>query len=178
ISKGQQLRIPNATEVIDIAAFREAQKRDRIDPKNPPKLDDGAYHFLADGETIWNLARLYEVSMDTIMERNGFDDDAVVRLRPGDAVIVPGVRAAKQPEKGTERPQGIAHTMERGETVWDLARLFKVSVAEIMGANALNEAQVTQLREGSKLFIPGVTEDKRGRITRRVTRTQEKASAV
>jgi murein DD-endopeptidase MepM/ murein hydrolase activator NlpD len=44
----------------------------------------------------------------------------------------------------------------RGETVWDLARRYNVSVAEIMAANQLNAQAVQQLTAGSSLVMPGV----------------------
>ncbi|MCA9581690.1 MAG: LysM peptidoglycan-binding domain-containing M23 family metallopeptidase [Myxococcales bacterium] len=178
LSKGKALRIPGATQPVDVLAFKEEQRKGQVAPEDLPELTDGVYHWMAPGETVWGLSRLYEVPMDQILDRNGFDDEAVGRIRPGDPVIIPGATKAKSESNSKERPTGISHTVEPGETVWDMANTFKVSVAEIMAANGLNEKQVTLLREGTRLFIPGVTEDRKGRVSRRATRWQEKAAVV
>jgi murein DD-endopeptidase MepM/ murein hydrolase activator NlpD len=77
------------------------------------------------------------------------------------------------------RRRGIRHTLERGETIWDLAQTVQVSAAEIMAANRLDAAGVTALREGQAVFIPGVTEDRRGRVqTRPMSPRQRRATTV
>lgn len=185
MSKGRTLRIPGARApvVVETAEARRAE-REELAP-----LDDGAYHTVAEGETLWDIARTYDVAMDALMERNELSDDDARTLSRGQVVIVPGirqsqVRAAARPEGnggGASAPRrrrdGIVHEVARGETVWDLANAFQVSVAEIMAANGLDEEEVTSLREGARLFIPGVTED-RGHVRRRETAAQGRARPI
>jgi len=173
---GSTIRIPGAREAVAVPTAEDrAREREAL-----PELDDGAYHFVAQGETVWDLARLYDKTVDEIMERNGFDDEAVRAVRPGQAVIIPGVRASqirrREPER--EETRGIRHAVEPGETVWDLANAFQVSVAEIMAANGLSATEVTRLSTGTRLFIPGVSEDRRGRVRRQVTGAQRTATAL
>lgn len=47
----------------------------------------------------------------------------------------------------------LEHTVERGDTLWELARQYSVSVAELAGANAMQADKAT-LRVGKKLLIP------------------------
>ncbi len=164
LSKGRDLIIPGAAEVRDVltASEREAQRKKEIE--NLPELNDAAYHFLADGETLWHVARLYDKSLAELIDRNGFDDDTARNLRPGAPVIVPGVtKADVKKNAGKElapvERKGINHVLAPGETVWDLARLFAVSVSEIMAANRLDKNEVTLLRDGQKIFIPGAERD-------------------
>lgn len=145
---GETLRIPGAEAAVTV---EDAP----AEPEELPPVEDGAYHRLANGETLWDVARLYEVGMDAIMERNEFDDDAVRLLRPGQAIVVPGV-TERQVERATEdreatlaasrATRGFRHTVTEGETIWDLASSFGVTTNEIMAANGLNEEGVRNLR--------------------------------
>jgi murein DD-endopeptidase MepM/ murein hydrolase activator NlpD len=175
IRPGRALVIPGATEVAEVLTASERAKRLR---ESLPEPEDGAYHFLAEGETLWDLARVYDVSMDDVLARNGFSDADARALRAGQPVLVPGV--AKQDIRKTEprTRRGVSHTLTYGETVWDLANAFQVSVAEIMSANGLSSEQVTSLREGTKLFIPGVTRDRStGKVRRSRAPHQQRALA-
>lgn len=173
---GQSLRIPGATEVVEVEEASE--------PEELPPIEDGAYHRLADGETLWDVARHYEVGLETLQARNELDDEAVRLLRPGQAVIVPGAterdvervtasRDAQRDDEGDAR--GFRHTVSEGETIWDLAGAFGVTTGEIMAANGLDETSVRNLREGARLWIPGVERDAGGRVRRRLTGRQRRA---
>ncbi|MEZ4256695.1 MAG: LysM peptidoglycan-binding domain-containing M23 family metallopeptidase [Polyangiales bacterium] len=173
LSTGAKLVIPGATEVKTVVRGADARRRT---PESLPTPKNGAYHQLADGETLWDLARTYDVDLEALMEANTLSDDDVRKLRPGDAIVVPGIKATQI--KATTSPparRGVTHVLAKGETVWDLASRFQVSVAEIMSANALDASRVTGLRDGTKLFIPGVTEDKQGHVRRERSASQERA---
>ncbi len=151
LSKGRSLRIPGATEVLDIN--RDANRPPSLE--DLPALEDGAYHFLAEGETLWDLAHTYNLTVSAIMERNELDDDGVRMLRPGRPLIVPGVAQedVRSADSAAES-RGLRHTVARGETIWDLARSFRVSVSQIMAANRLSREEAAALRAGERLWIP------------------------
>lgn len=175
---GNTLRIPGATEVVQIA---------EAEPEVLPPITDGAYHRLAEGETLWDVARLYDVSLDALTERNQLDDEGVRQLRPGRAVIVPGAteqqvervtrEREREPPEARER-RGFRHTVSRGETIWDLAAAFGVPAGAIMTANGLDEAGVRNLREGARLYIPGVEQDRGGRVRRQLSGLERRALAL
>lgn len=184
IRDGIELRIPGATGEVEVetAADRRAKREAR------PELDDGVYHDVEPGETLWTLSSRYDVAVDAIMERNALDDESATRLHVGQTLVIPGVTAetvakaaaSRKLDPGTSKPErrGITHAMATGETIWDLARAFQVGAGEIMAANALTEEQVTRLREGQKVFIPGVERDIRGAITRGESARDKRAEVV
>ncbi|MEY4578798.1 MAG: hypothetical protein RL701_3501 [Pseudomonadota bacterium] len=144
-------------------------------------------HTLSDGETLWDVARAYGVSTEQIMLQNGLSPDDVRRLRTGRTIKLSGalrskVAVSKASAERTERPRtsagaGAAHAIAHGETVWDLARRYNVSVAAIMAANGFNAETVERLREGQSLIIiPGLQVDKRGR-TQKVAKTERQKRA-
>ena len=154
IRPAQSVRIPGvaATTHVTTAAERQAARAAL------PQPTDGAFHFLAEGETLWDVARLYDKGIDEIVARNELTDDDVRALRPGHPIVIPGLRRERVRVQPPVRPaQGARHTMAAGETVWDLAARYDVAVAQIMAANGLDPTEVTSLREGQALTVPGVT---------------------
>ena len=178
LREGRAIVIPGAAERVEVqtASDRAAAREEML--ASLPELEDGAYHFLAAGETLWDVARLYDKTADELMTANDLEDEDVRGLRAGTPIAVPGVRPSQIRQQEPAQREGITHVVARGETVWDLAGAFQVSVSEIMAANGLSTEQVTALREGARLFVPGVTEDRAGRVRRRETDTQRRARPI
>ncbi|MFH1777197.1 MAG: LysM peptidoglycan-binding domain-containing M23 family metallopeptidase [Candidatus Omnitrophota bacterium] len=53
-------------------------------------------------------------------------------------------------------PQGIYHTIETGQTLWRISQAYNIPLAEIIRAN--NITDVTQIKTGANIFIPGKDE--------------------
>jgi len=51
--------------------------------------------------------------------------------------------------------KGIYHQVERGQTLWRIARTYGVSMQKIVEANGLADA--SKIEAGQRLFIPGAT---------------------
>ncbi len=163
---GTALRIPGAREAreVETAAERKAARASL----EPP--DDGVLHFLESGETLWDLARTYGVTVDALMERNGLGDSEARQLRAGQHLVIPGVtaEAARRARSGAAtKPRGVKHVLAPGETIWDLAKRYGVSVSEIMVRNDLSREAASRLAEGGAVFIPGVEQNRVGVVPRR-----------
>ena len=173
---GVALVIPGAAHAqhVETAAERRQKREQR------PALSDGVYHDVSPGETLWTLASNYDVDVDAIMERNNLDDESASHLQVGTTLVIPGIDAKKIKAAPAAPPaqRGVTHQMAAGETIWDLARVFQVGAGEIMAANGLNDIQVTRLREGEKVFIPGVEKDIRGTVRRTASAREHRADAV
>ena len=48
-------------------------------------------HIVQPGQTLWRIARAYDVPLDTLAERNGIEDPS--RVEVGTPIFVPGARA-------------------------------------------------------------------------------------
>jgi murein DD-endopeptidase MepM/ murein hydrolase activator NlpD len=177
LREGAELRIPGVAEVREVTSAKE--RADKLREELPP-VEDGAYHFLQEGETLWDLARIYDKSLDAIMAANEFSDSDARALRPGSPVAVPGIDESEitheTPAKKSGQ-RGLRHTLAPGETIWDLAHAFHVSTAEIMSANGLTPEEVRRLREGQTLRIPGVTKREDGKVRRSLSPRQRRAQA-
>ncbi len=88
------------------------------------------------GDTLSDIAKMYDVSVNTIIWANDIKGGVV---HPGDQlVILPVV--------------GLRHTVGKGETIASLAKTFQANVDDIAQYNGLD--QNTPLTVGSTLIIP------------------------
>lgn len=178
LSKGRRLRIPGATAVVHVPTAAERIAARNAERAALPPLTDAAYVTLAERETIHDLASRYDVSAQLILDRNQLTDDDVRSLRAGRVLIVPGLRQVDVDEHPPPQREGISHTVARGETIWDIASSFRSSVASLMAANSLSVGEVTSLREGMRLFVPGVEADRGGRVRRRASPAELRANML
>jgi N-acetylmuramoyl-L-alanine amidase len=110
-----------------------------------------------------NFAVLRTLSMPSILVEAGFlsNPDEARRLRSSDGQEELGAALARAivqylEQYGEKRPRErlIArrtHTVQRGDTLWDIARAYQTSVSALRNANAL---ATSRLRVGQKLVVP------------------------
>ncbi|CAM5196797.1 Spore germination protein OS=Ureibacillus acetophenoni OX=614649 GN=SAMN05877842_105141 PE=4 SV=1 [Ureibacillus acetophenoni] len=73
-------------------------------------------HVVNRGETLWQLAALYNVSIDAIQSVNQLPNPN--RLLLGQSLVIP--------------VPGSIHTIQPGETLWSIARQYNVTVNAIL----------------------------------------------
>ena len=139
-------------------------------------------HQVEKGQTLWDIARAYDLRVVDILNANSMSDTDARRLKPGLSIKIPGATGPRpietaadrslSEEAAPERTGGIYHTVKHRETVWDMAYLFSVPVAEIMAANSFTKKDVLSLRAGHQVFIPGVERDLEGKVNRKRTPRQ------
>jgi membrane-bound lytic murein transglycosylase D len=100
-------------------------------------------HQVRPGESLWIIARRYDVTVDDLRQWNGLGNDNLIR--PGERIVVnmsrPGTSQTRQ------------YTVRRGDSLWTIARRHDVSVSELMRWNDLSEGAI--LRPGQNLTIRG-----------------------
>ncbi len=95
-------------------------------------------HVVAKGQTLWDIAKLYGIHIDTIVAANGISDPQ--RLQVGQKLTILTV-------------DGALHTVKSGDSVWSIARAYQVKTQDIIEANDLSDPSA--LRVGQQLVIPG-----------------------
>jgi murein DD-endopeptidase MepM/ murein hydrolase activator NlpD len=106
---------------------------------------EAVYHILAKGETLYSLARAYGVTTEAIMKANSIDNPA--KLRVGMKLLIPG---ASGPEQSAS--PAVKHKVVKGDTLFSIAKTYKVSLESLRAANKLGPSSV--IKQGDILIIP------------------------
>jgi LysM repeat protein len=109
-------------------------------PKPKPQSGDGSIHKVAAKETLFSVAKLYNVSMDDLKAWNHLTDYA---LSVGQELIVkkpPGFVGAVSME--TPKSATGTHTVEPKETLFSIAKKYGITVQQLKDLNGITGADV------------------------------------
>ncbi len=131
-AKAAALALPSAAAKAPAAAKR----------KPPP-----ASIVVAKGDTVYGIARRYDVAVQALVARNGLKPPYALRV--GQRLVIPRERI---------------HVVERGETLYAIARAYGVDLATLARANGLRAPYA--LRVGQRLRVPAAASEKAARLTK------------
>jgi len=164
---GQELRIPSssseaATQVAaagdtpaKVPASAGTGKRQAPEPAvaEPEKGAACTIYVVKAGDTAWSIARRHGTTPATLLQANDLSEGHVLQI--GQQLRVPGTAAA---QAELERPRSMqVYSVQRGDTIWSLARKHGVSTRTLLEANGLTGNSVLSL--GQKLRIPVASAD-------------------
>jgi len=89
-------------------------------------------HRIASGETLYSLARKYDVSVDDIKKNNPTWSEG---LKVGQVLYIPSNTPAPSTTTTAASTAAKTHTVAAGETLYSIATKYKVSVDELKKAN-------------------------------------------
>lgn len=118
-----------------------------------PALAGGyALRVVEPGETLAEIASLYGLPVDALMEANGLDD---ALLQPGQRLRVPlqeatGGAADAAPEPP---PDFLRHVLAPGETLSEVVERYDIGMKALVGANP-DLSSLDRLPAGVELLIP------------------------
>ncbi len=118
---------------------------------SPPRRDDGDLVYTVQrGDTLSSIAARYGSSASVIAAANGLSLRSVIR--PGDRLKIPAASSGGSQRVARRSSGGQVHRVRWGDTLWDLARYYGVSVSALRRANPYLSRR--QLRAGDRLVIP------------------------
>lgn len=131
----------------------DPEEREIADPE-PGQGEDGMpVHEVRPGESFWAISRQYGVEMDELADANIDVDPG--RLEPGMILRIPVANGARlereEVAEAEEREATRTHTVQAGDTLWNIARSYGVSEARIREVNNMTD---TVVRIGQTLLIP------------------------
>ena len=118
---------------------------------NEPDEDGRITHIVGQGHALWTLAAYYEVPLSDILRFNDLSENALVR--PGDEIIIQLGASDSLPPTPTP---AFSHIVQEGQTLWAVAAIHDISLADVLTYNSLPEDALIQpgdelrvrLREG------------------------------
>jgi LysM repeat protein len=112
------------------------------DAENSRKSKNGeiSVYIVREGDTLSEIAEMFDVSAKTILWANDISNPA--KIRPGDALIILPIT-------------GVRHVVKQGDTLATIAKKYSGDVEDILAYNQLS-ADVT-LKVGDTLVIPDGT---------------------
>ncbi|HEA30526.1 MAG TPA: LysM peptidoglycan-binding domain-containing protein [Leeuwenhoekiella sp.] len=128
-------------------------------------------HKVREGETISAIANKYNI---TVYELYRLNPEARDGLYPGLVLVLPGSKAAmaqKEKESRRKEQEFKTHTVEQGETIYSLAKMYGVSEETIKRYN--EQLNTAELRTGEEIKIP-VNNGKMTSETQKPTKTNRK----
>ncbi|GAB1483753.1 M23 family metallopeptidase [Treponema sp.] len=106
-------------------------------------------HTVKKGDTLYALARSYGVSASEILAANGITDAR--KLQVGQKIQIP------RPETKTTQTTAATtkiHRVVRGETLYGIAREYKISLSEVLKINGLTEKSLIKVGDSLRIPIP------------------------
>lgn len=97
------------------------------------------------GDSVWSVARKFEVSVDTLLAANGMKSGK--DLRVGQKLYVPAAGDAEtrvQHTKAKNALSEVTHKVQSGDTVWNIARRYNVDPRVVLSQNGLGRDAILQ----------------------------------
>ena len=107
-------------------------------------------HVVSQGDTIFSIARTFNVDRDELMRVNGISDPT--RLRVGQRLTIPGASGTSAQAANTAQANSTYRAVQ-GDTFYGIARRHGITVNELLQTNNLSANYV--LKPGDMLRVPG-----------------------
>ncbi len=131
---------------------------------NTPRADKGSYsisHDVQPGDNLFSVSRKHGVDVAALASWNGLKTDSM--LRAGQKLTIHAAPARTTETKAGEKKdraakvaeaparKAVTYTVQKGDTLYGIARRFKVEVAQILHWNNMQEKD--DLRPGQNIVV-------------------------
>jgi LysM repeat protein len=111
-----------------------------------PRADGSIIHVIQPGQALWSLAAHYEVALVDLLLLNNLPANPI--LQTGQEIIIRLPEGVAPPPTPTPP---LTHIVQRGHTLWTIAALNRIRLADLLWLNGLTEDSI--LHPGQELII-------------------------
>lgn len=107
-------------------------------------------HTVKAGDTLWDIANKYGVSVSSLQQINRLSSD---QLQIGMKLIVNSTTAARSQSSSLVPDSNTIYTVRSGDNLWTIASKYNTTVEQLMSLNALSS---DRLNVGDRLYVKAV----------------------
>lgn len=144
---GDAVMIPVALKELDSYSLSQEQRLATL--QNRPRTSTKITHTVKEGDTLWDISRLYKVSTRDLAKWNGMAPRD--NLMPGKTLVVWQGSGKPDAESGVMR--SLTYTVKPGDSLSRIASKFNVKVSDITGWNNLSKRKYLQPGQKLKLHV-------------------------
>jgi len=141
----------NTTATSAVAAAETAPTK--VPAKTRSETPLRKYHVVESGDTVWSVARQYEVDAEDLIALNRISGNTIKigqKLRIPEAVAV-NANPEDTPEAPNKTEDSGTYVVRSGDTLNGIAAQFNVDIKQLMSWNKIHSA--SSLRPGQKLLL-------------------------
>jgi membrane-bound lytic murein transglycosylase D len=147
IRVGQKLRLPRDEQLlIDPLYVAAASELQRL--QSGLIASERLIHTVRSGESLSVIAKRYKVSTRDLQKWNNISNPHKLRVGQKLTLFHSPAPAVARPGSGT-----IKHTVRRGDSLWSIAKLYKVKINDLMRWNDLSKNAVIQPGQSIKINL-------------------------
>ena len=140
---------PNGPNRLLVPIFEEYNAQQALDvlAQQPPiRFKE---HKIGNGETLSGIARRYAVSVAALQQANSLSN---TRIRAGKMLMIP-IAADSTAAHSAIGETKIVHRVEAGDTLWSIAKRYRVQVEQLRNWNELAIGQILNLNQALTVFV-------------------------
>ena len=137
---GQHLLVPVAAQ--DASRYAALAKHLQPAGTSGSKLS----HKVHRGDSLWNIARQYDVTVNQVTRWNRLDNGALIK--PGQQLVI-----WKNGKASGQHVRTVNYTVRNGDSLYRISRKFNVSISDLRRWNNLTKGQYLQPGQKLKLHV-------------------------
>ncbi len=159
IGINQILLIPVARKTLaDATLFAEARVANQHRYVHDHYGSNGRIvHHVRSGESLWTIARHYDVKVTQLAQWNGLTSKSVLHIGQKLTIWPHHAHAVDTAYETGPEPQDIqrtvVYTVREGDSLYSISSRFRVSVADIASWNGISEQDYLHAGERLKLYV-------------------------
>lgn len=156
LKTGMNLRIKTTKEIQPVTQAKDGnQPTENMKEDSEVTTDEAKYHVVQAGESLWSISQRYGLTVEQLKQGNNLADGAISigqQLKVNVSINAAEEDKAEEPEETekSEEESLVTFIVNRGNTLFQIAQQFNMSVEELI---KINELDSTNLFIGQELKV-------------------------